>query len=107
MKDGTDSDDMRDTVFLFLSNKASTKHSEVQGHGVFQEPTSMKCCPKCANDEIRRTGWRRMIEGTLATNGSLFRCIFSSHLQELDFLTENTLFPVKMTVSVASEVAKV
>ena len=58
-------------------------------------------------DEIQRTGWHRMIEDTLATNGSLFRCIFSSHLQELDFLTENTLFPVKMTVSVASEVAKV
>ena len=49
VKDGVDSNEMRFAVFLFLNHKAGTKHKGKQGHrvGVFQEPTSMKCRPKC------------------------------------------------------------
>ena len=55
VKDGADSDEMRFEIFLLQSNKASTKHKWMQGHGVgvFQEPASVKCCPNCANDESR------------------------------------------------------
>ena len=85
-------------------------HKGMQGHGVgvFQEPTSMKCCPKCANDESPRTGWHSMIEGT-HTGQPCVACsgAFASRLQELDLLSKKTPFPANMTASIASEVAEV
>ena len=107
-KDSVDSDEMGFAIFPFLSNKASTMHKGMQGYGVFQDPTSMKCCPKCANDESPRTGWHRMIEGT-HTGQPCVACsgAFASRLQEHEFLSEKTLFPANMTTSIASEVAEV
>ena len=97
-------------IFPFLSNKASTMHKGMQGHGVgvFQEPPCMKCRPKCANDESPRTGWHSMIEGT-HTGQPCVACsgAFASRLQELDLLSKKTPFPANMTASIASEVAEV